>query len=200
MEVQMRITICVTLVFFCLSLPMLATENLKSAPQADKEQTKDVTFKSIIAYNKGMYDGIKMILLRSAEKMPEEYYNFKPTDAVWTYGQILGHVADAQYSFCALVLGEKKPAPHIQKTKLTKTELIKALKEAFAYGDKAYNTMTDASAIQMVKLFNQDTPKFSVLCVNNTHTISHYGNLVTYMRMKNIVPPTSEKGVIPQSK
>lgn len=200
MEVQMRITICLTLAFFCLSLPMLACENLKSAPQADKEQTKGASFNSIIAYNKGMYDGIKMILLRSAEKMPEEYYNYKPTDAVRTYGQILGHIADTQYSFGALVLGEKNPAPHIEKTKLTKTDLIAALKEAFAYCDKAYDTMTDVSAIQMVKLFNQDTPKFSVLCVNNTHNISHYGNLVTYMRIKNIVPPTSEKGVIPQSK
>jgi len=196
----MRVTICLTLVFFCLSLPILPNGNLKSAPQADKEQTKDTTLKSILAYNKGMYDGIKMILLRSAEKMPEEYYNYKPTEAVWTYGQILGHIANSQYSFSALVLGEKNPAPHIEKAKLTKTELITALKEAFAYGNKAYDTMTDASAIQTVKPFNQDTPKFSVLCVNNTHTNSHYGNLVTYMRIKNIVPPTSEKGVIPQSK
>ena len=196
----MRFTIFLTLVFFCLSLPMLAGENLESAPQAVKEQTQGVTFDSIIAYNKGMYDGMKMILLRAAEKMPEEYYNFKPTDAVRTYGQILGHIADAQYLFCALVLGEKKPAPQIEKTKITKADLIAALKEAFAYGDKAYATMTDESAVQTVKLFGQDTPKFNVLCVNGTHTISHYGNLVTYLRMKNIVPPTSEPGVIPDSK
>jgi uncharacterized damage-inducible protein DinB len=200
MEVQMRIAICLTLVVFCLSLPMLAGGSLPSASQAVKEQTKGATFDSIIAYNKDMYDGMKMILLRAAEKMPEEYYNFRPTEAVRTYGQILGHIADAQYLFCALVLGEKNPAQRIEKTKTTKAELIAALKEAFAYGDRAYAAMTDESAVQTVKLFGQDTPKFGVLCVNGTHTISHYGNLVTYLRMKNIVPPTSEAGVIPDSK
>src|SRR5512146_3343948 len=61
------------------------------------------------ADNKTIYAGVKSILLRSAEKMPEETYSFKPTDAVRSYGQILGHVADAQYLFCSSVLGEKNP-------------------------------------------------------------------------------------------
>jgi hypothetical protein len=53
--------------------------------------------------------------------------------------------------------------------------------------------MTDASGTQMVKLFGtEDTPKLSVLTVNQMHNLEHYGNLVTYMRMKNIVPPSSE--------
>ena len=196
----MRITIYLTLIFLCFSLPMLAADSLQSAPGDVKEQMKGVSFKSIIAYNKGIYDGIQMILLRTAEKVPEKYYSFKPTDAVWSFGQILGHIAKSQYMFGSMVLGEKSPAPQIEKTKITKAGLIAALKKAFAYCDKAYSTMTDESAIQTVKLFGQDTPKFSVLQVNGTHTISHYGNLVTYMRMKNIVPPTSERGTIPSSK
>jgi hypothetical protein len=52
--------------------------------------------------------------------------------------------------------------------------------------------MTDASGTQMVKLMGTDTPKMGALAVNSTHSVEHYGNLVTYMRMKNIVPPTSE--------
>ena len=196
----MRITIFLTLVFVCLSLPMSAAENMQSAPNEVKEQMKGASFNSIIAYNKGMYDGIKMILLRSAEKMPEKHYNFKPAESVKSYGQILGHIADSQYLFGSMVLGVKNPKPQIEKNKTTKTELIAALKKAFDYCDKAYTAMTDESALQTVKLFGQDTPKFSVLQVNGTHTISHYGNLVTYMRMNNIVPPTSEQGVIPESK
>ena len=196
----MKTTTYMTLVLVFLSLPVMADGNMQSDPEAVKEQTRGVTFDSIIAYNKSIYDGIKMILLRAAEKMPEEDYNFKPTDAVKSYGQILGHIADAQYLFGSLVLGEKIPAPQIEKSKITKKELIAALKDAFDYCDKAYTAMTEESAIQTVKLFGQDTPKFSVLQVNGTHTISHYGNLVTYMRMKNIVPPTSEKGVIPEKK
>jgi len=152
------------------------------------------------AHNKVVYGGVKSILLRSAEKTPEEYYNFKPTDAVRSFGQVVGHVADAQYLFCSVVLGENNPAPKVEKTKTSKADLIAALKDAFAYCDKAYEGMTDASAAQMVKFFGGDTPKLSVLTVNNIHTVEHYGNLVTYMRMKNIVPPSSEPGVQPQPK
>jgi uncharacterized damage-inducible protein DinB len=150
------------------------------------------------AYNKHVYTGVKDVILRSAEKVPEENYSFKPTDAVRSYGQILGHVADAQYLFCSLVLGEKNPAPKIEQTKTSKADLIAALKDAFAYCDKAYDGMTDASAAQMVKLFGGDTPKLGVLSVNSMHTVEHYGNLVTYMRLKNIVPPTSEPKPQPQ--
>jgi len=148
-------------------------------------------------FNKTAYGAVKNILLRSAEKMPEENYNFKPTDAVRSYGQILGHVADAQYMFCSIELGEKNPDLKIEQTKTSKSELIAARKGAFAYCDKAYDGMTDASATQMVNLFGGDTPKLSVLTVNNMHSLEHYGNLITYMRLKNIVPPTSEPGFMP---
>lgn len=144
------------------------------------------------AHNKMVYGGVKKILLGSAEKMAEENYNFKPTVVVRSYGQILGHVADSQYAFCSVVLGEKNPAPKVEKTKTSKADLIAALKDAFAYCDKAYDGMTDASGTQMVKFMGGDTPKLSALTVNNIHTVEHYGNLITYMRMKDIVPPSSD--------
>ena len=144
------------------------------------------------AYNKLVYAGVKDALLRSAEKMPEQNYSFKPTDSVRSFGQVIGHVADAQFLFCSIVIGEKNPTPKIEETKTKKADLIAALKDAFAYCDKAYDKMTDASGIEMVKMFGGDTPKLSVLGVNNMHTVEHYGNIVTYMRLKNIVPPTSE--------
>ena len=150
------------------------------------------------AHNKYLYGGVKNILLRSAEKMPEENYSFKPTDAVRSFGQVVGHVADAQYLFCSIVLGEKNPGPKIEQTKTSKADLIAALKDAFSYCDKAYDGMADASAAQMVKLFGGDTPKLGVLATNNIHTMEHYGNLVTYMRMKNIVPPTSDPAFMQQ--
>jgi uncharacterized damage-inducible protein DinB len=152
------------------------------------------------AHNKVIYGGLKGLLLRSAEKMPEENYGFKPTDAVRTYGQIIGHVADSQYAFCSKVLGEKNPAPKIEETRTSKADLVAGLKDAFAYCDKAYDGMTDASAGQVVKLFGQDAPRLGVLNVNNAHGAEHYGNLVTYMRMKNIVPPSSDPATSPQGK
>ena len=153
-------------------------------------------------FTKEVYGGVKAILLRSAEKMPEENYSFKPTDAVRSYGQILGHVADSQLFFCSRAIGETKPSLKIEKTRTAKADLITALKDAFAYCDKAYEGMTDALGGQRVPLFGEtsDTPKLGVLTVNNLHSIEHYGNLVTYMRMKNVVPPTSEPGFMPVTK
>ena len=184
---------------------LLASAAVALAQDKDKDKPSTVNPAAVAAaqanplstYNKTIYAGLKGILLRSAEKMPEENYSFKPTEAVRSYGQILGHVADAQYMFCSMVLGENNPAPKIEQTKTSKADLIAALKDAFAYCDKAYDGMTDASATQTVKLFGGDTPKLGVLTVNNLHSVEHYGNLITYMRLKNIVPPTSEPGAVP---
>ena len=142
-----------------------------------------------------MYGVMKeQMLLASAEKMPEESYAFRPADTVRTYGQIVGHLADMQYAFCSVALGEKNPAPRIEQTKTSKADLVAALKEAVKYCDRAYDTMTDATALQVVKMGGGDMPRASVLHTNMTHSALHYGNLVTYMRMKNIVPPSSEPG------
>ncbi len=146
----------------------------------------------VSAHNKMVYAGVKMILLGSAEKMPEENYSFKPTDAVRSFGQIIGHVADSQYSFCSAVLGEKNPGLKIEQTKTSKADLIAALKDSCAYCDRAYDGMTDASGTEKVNHMGREMPKFGVLNVNIVHSVEHYGNLVTYLRMKNIVPPTSD--------
>jgi uncharacterized damage-inducible protein DinB len=152
----------------------------------------------ITTYNRFVYGGLKQILIRSAEIMPEENYSFKPTEAVRSFGQVIGHIADAQYTFCSAALGEKNPAPKVEQTKTSKADLIAALKDAFTYCDKAYDGVTDESAAQVVKLFGRDTPKLGVLNVNTVHASEHYGNVVTYLRLKNIVPPTSDQAFMQQ--
>ena len=147
---------------------------------------------ALSAWNKKTYSILQKILIRAAEKTPEEYYSFKPTEVVRSLGQILGHIADANYAMCSAVRGEKNPALKIEQTKTSKADLIAGMKDAFAYCDKAYVGMTDASAAETVKFFGGDTPKLGVLTVNQMHTMEHYGNLVTYMRMKDIVPPSSD--------
>ena len=152
------------------------------------------------AFNKRAFEQMKMWMLSSAEKMPAGHYDFKPTASVRSFGQIIGHVADTQNMFCSVVLGEKNPAPGIEKTKTTKADLLAALKGAFAYCDKAYDNITDADATQTVKLFGGDVPKPIVLTINDMHDAEHYGNIVTYLRMNNIVPPSSEPRSQPQPK
>jgi uncharacterized damage-inducible protein DinB len=187
------------LVVFLVSAAAFAQDSKapQASPSSKGEQASQGPFST---YNKIFYARMKMILVSSAEKMPEENYNFKPTDSVRSYGQIVGHVADTQYNFCALALGENNPGLKIEETKTTKADLVAALKGALAYCDKAYDSMTDASGAQMVKLFGMDMPKFGVLNINNAHDMEHYGNLVTYMRLKNIVPPTTEQAQAAQQK
>jgi uncharacterized damage-inducible protein DinB len=186
------------LIVMSVALISLTTATFaQSGAQNSSEKPKNQD-NPLSAFNKVVYGGVKNVLLRTADKVPEENYKFKPTDAVRSFGQIVGHVADAQYIFCSIVLGEKNPAPKIEQTRTSKADLVAALKDAFTYCDKAYDGMTDVSATQMVTLFGSGTPKLGVLTANNMHTWEHYGNLVTYMRMKNIVPPTSEPGFMPQ--
>lgn len=153
-----------------------------------------------VPFNKLAYGFVKANLLRSAEKMPEENYGFKPTEAVRSFGQIIGHVADSQYFFCSVARGEKNPGLKIEQTKTSKADLIAALKDSIAYCDKAFDGMTDASASEIVKLMGRDMPRRDVLTANDMHGMEHYGNLVVYLRIKNIVPPSSEPGLMPDPK
>lgn len=180
------------------SLPALAGGEPAAPAGAVVERAESGQVGSpISSYTRVMYEGMKSILLRTAEKTPEEVYGFRPTDGVRSFGQILGHVADAQYLFGSLVLGEENPAPGIEKSKTSKADLIAALKDAFAYCDRAYGGMTDAAAAETVRFFGGDAPKLGPLMANTAHALEHYGNLVTYMRMNHIVPPTSEPGFLP---
>jgi hypothetical protein len=145
----MVLAVVVTLVaVLCLSLGAYAQggQDAAKTPQAAPNAQAQPNPNPVSSFQKFGYTRIKGILTASAEKMPEENYNFKPTDAVRSYGQIIGHLADAQYLFCSAALGEKNPGLKIEQTKTTRADLIAALKEAIAYCDKAYDTMTDATA------------------------------------------------------
>jgi len=132
--------------------------------------------------------------------MPEQNYSFKPTPEVRSFGQLVGHVADANYMFCSKATGVANHAKDIEKTKTSKADLVAGLKEAVAYCNQAFDGMTDAQGSQMVKLFDFNLAKLSILSLNTAHTDEHYGNMVTYLRLKGIVPPTSEKQQAPPTK
>ena len=146
----------------------------------------------ITASEKGLYSFVSGAVIAAAQKMPEENYSFKPTPDVRSFGQIVGHVADANYNFCSQTLGEANPSTGIEKTKTSKADLVAALKDAVAYCNKTFDGMTDAKGSQMTKFRNFDMAKLTLLSLNTAHTDEHYGNMVTYLRIKGIVPPTSE--------
>jgi uncharacterized damage-inducible protein DinB len=112
---------------------------------------------------------------------------------VRSFGQIIGHVAEDNYLICASAMGEKPPVTDIEKTKTTKADLVKALADSIAYCGKAYGSLTDASGAEMMPFFGRKMARLSILDFNTAHDYEHYGNLSTYMRLKGIVPPSSEK-------
>lgn len=131
-------------------------------------------------------------VIRSAEKVPEDLYSFRATPDVRSMGQLFGHIADALFSMCSTAAGTKPPRTGIEKTESAKPALIAALKEGVAYCNTVIDGMTDQKGTETVPFYFGPTPRLSVLYFTVTHTYEHYGNLVTYMRLKNIVPPSSE--------
>ena len=161
--------------------------------QSGTSSTTTANANPLSGATKYMYGMSKGYLLKSAEEMPEENYSFKPAPTVRTFGQLVGHVADAQYEFCAAIVGDGKQPPGIEKSKTSKADLIQALKDGFAYCDQAYSAMTDAHATEIVKFFGRDATKLSILTFNFGHNMEHYGNMITYLRIKGLVPPSSQQ-------
>jgi uncharacterized damage-inducible protein DinB len=131
-------------------------------------------------------------VIRSAEKVPAELYSFRATPEVRSMGELYGHIADALFSMCSTAGGAKPPRTGIEKTVTDKPALIAALKEGVGYCNTVFDGMTDQKGTETVPFYFGPTPRLSVLYFAVTHTYEHYGNLVTYMRLKNIVPPSSE--------
>jgi hypothetical protein len=133
------------------------------------------------------YASVKRVILMSADMMPAENYSFRTTPLVRTYGELIAHIADAQIAICSAAKGESKHGD--AKGKTSKTDLVAALKASFDYCDPVYDSMTDQSGAQVVKLFENDRTKLGALFFNNTHDNETYGTMVAYLRIKGLVPP-----------
>jgi uncharacterized damage-inducible protein DinB len=132
-------------------------------------------------------------LVKTAEQVPESLYAFKPNPAVRSLGQLIGHVANAQFMFCAAAMGEKSPQAQDYEKVTDKASLVAAIKASAAYCDRAYK-MSDADAMLPTKLFGSMTlTRLGALIFNATHDGEHYGNLVVYMRLNGITPPSSQQ-------
>jgi uncharacterized damage-inducible protein DinB len=142
---------------------------------------------------KGTHDMIKGNILKAAEKVPEDQYGFKPAADVRTFGQLLGHIANANYMICSRAAGEKSPATEdVEKARSSKADLVAAVKAAFDYCDATFAKMTPEKGAEMMEFFGGQQPRLAVMAFNNGHNWEHYGNIATYMRIKGLVPPSSE--------
>ena len=168
-----------------------------AAQTGEPSHTKD----PLSAFVQGSWKTSRANLTNSAEKMPEEFYGLRPgaQKEVRTFGQLIGHLANFNYLWCAEAKGEKNPDAGTDFEKLTaKADLVKALDGALTYCDGVYSGLTDANGMEMVEMTGMggrksQTPRMTRLIMNVIHNNEHYGNIVTYMRIKSIVPPSSEQ-------
>lgn len=139
---------------------------------------------------KAAYNSVKNNLLRSAEKMPEENYSFKPMPEMRTFAQVMDHVAMSQIHSCGALSGEQKS---INGEASSKADVVAALNTAFEECDKAFDGLTDANALETIKSPRGERSRVSLLAGTLAHDDEQYGILTVYMRLKGIIPPSSEK-------
>jgi hypothetical protein len=142
---------------------------------------------------KQSWNNVKGLLTRMAEKMPEENYRFKPTPDVEDFGRRMAHVATFNMRGCALVKGDQKTI-NVGATP-SKAEVIAAMKEANDECDSVFNSLTDAELLKTVNAGRGgQRPKFAILQgLVLEHSQEVYGYAAVYMRMKGIVPPSSDR-------
>jgi hypothetical protein len=138
---------------------------------------------------KQFYTVRKGDLLKAADRMPADDYNFKPTPDIRTFGQLIAHIADAQMSFCSGAKGQPKRLNAASKT--SKADLVAALKASFDECDGVFDTTTDAIATQMIKTGDSEHSKFWALLYATLHDNEEYGYLAVYLRLKELVPPST---------
>jgi hypothetical protein len=137
------------------------------------------------------YTGIKNNITKLAEKVPEDVYGYKPVDSIRTLGALIGHVADSQLRTCSVVNGEAKTPTAGKMT--AKADLVAALKASYDECDKAFASLTDTNLADSIKTPRGERSKLSALMGLVVHGNEEYGYMAVYLRMKNIVPPSSEK-------
>lgn len=141
---------------------------------------------------KTLHDITANNVMETATMLEEDIYAFQPTEEVRTTGELLAHIANAQFMFCSIAAGADNPSEvNFEETATTKEDIIAALEAGFDYCAGVYEGMTDETGAEMTNVFGMEMARSAVLAFNSTHNYEHYGNLVTYMRINGIVPPSS---------
>ena len=169
----------------CTFIALMLLSGLAVAQDGDQAVTMSL---------KGLYTVTTTNIMQTAQQVDEDLYAFTPVDGVRSMGQILAHVANAQFFFCSTAAGEENPNEvNFEETATTKEAIIEGLETAFAYCEGVYDAMTDEEGAEMRDFFGgQQMAASAILAFNSAHNYEHYGNLSTYMRMNGMVPPSSQ--------
>lgn len=142
----------------------------------------------------GLTDQLETVtgyLLSAAEQVPESDYGFRPTEEVRTFGEIIDHVADAQFAYCSAVGGGERPdAAGAEAT--TKSEIVRRFRASRSYCLEVYRNVEAGGLAATVDVFGSEGTRVGTMIQNVTHDNLHYGNIITYMRSLGMVPPSSQ--------
>jgi hypothetical protein len=183
----MRKTVVYSLFLLVLAMPLLAQAPPTPADVANNQVS-----------------GLESEFVSLAEAMPDDKYNFAPTNGefkgVRTFGEQMRHVAAVNYILGATILGEKIPVdlgksengPDLK----TKAEIVKFVKDSFAYIHKAFASINNSNAYGEVEnpFGGKNKPtRMGLAILTVGHGFDHYGQSVVYLRMNGIIPPASRR-------
>ena len=140
------------------------------------------------------YNGLKANILKAANNMPADSYSYKPTPDIRTFGRVVNHVTEAQLRSCGAVNGATSNLPTVPPETADKAAIVEALQGAFASCDKAFASVTDANATELVPVGPAGKrSRIGLLWGTVSHDNEQYATLALYMRLKGLTPPSSEK-------
>jgi hypothetical protein len=149
---------------------------------------------TLVAEVQGMFNNIKKYITEAADRFPEDKYGWSPTPDIRTWGDLMGHIADDNFGTCSTVTGDTAPARLDNNGKatdaakgFTKADYVKALAASFAVCDKAFASVTPENMMERAGRRS----KLGALMYDTQHINEHYGNIVTYMRLQGLVPPST---------
>jgi len=176
-------TMSKTFVYAVMTTFSTTLASAQPQPPADSGYTASV---------RARWNAVKRNIAASAAAMPDAGFSFKPTPEVRSFGELLGHLANEHYIFCSAMKGEANPHDKVDfEKKATKAEFVKDINESIAYCDAAYAAVKDEPKTLAPLAANRRDTAFGSMLMNVTHDSEHYGNMITYLRMKGIVPPSS---------
>ena len=140
------------------------------------------------------YNGLKANILKAANNMPAEDYSFKPTPEVRTFARVVNHISEAQLHTCGALNGTAMDAlPKVPEETADKAAIGQALEGAFAACDRAFSAASDSTLTEMVTMGPAKRSRVGLLWGTVSHDNEQYATLALYMRLKGLVPPSSEK-------
>ena len=139
------------------------------------------------------YNRLKPNILKAADKMPEVDYQYKPTPDIRSFARVVNHVTEAQFHVCTALNGTAFDPKSVPSDTADKATVIAGLTASFAECDKAYAALTDAKMAEMLTVGPMKRSRLGLEWGNVSHDNEQYAELSTYLRLKGIAPPTSEK-------